>query len=82
MAAIYEPPQTSSRDHVTLLPDPKEEVLEELARRLGLRRVGWLFTDLLPEDVASGTVKHIRYVDITKLMKVVEKNSRAKNASL
>ncbi|KAL0841645.1 hypothetical protein ABMA28_015297 [Loxostege sticticalis] len=63
VAAIYEPPQTSSRDHVTLLPDPKEEVLEELARRLGLRRVGWLFTDLLPEDVASGTVKHIRGVD-------------------
>lgn len=60
MAAIYEPPQVSSRDSVSLQPDPREPLLEELARRLGLLRVGWIFTDLLPLDVATGTVKHIR----------------------
>ncbi|XP_026324791.1 nuclear protein localization protein 4 homolog [Hyposmocoma kahamanoa] len=63
VTAIYEPPQTGSRDLVVLQTDPKEQVLEELAKRLGLRRVGWIFTDLLPDDVAKGTVKQIRGVD-------------------
>uniref|UniRef100_A0A2A4JP23 Nuclear protein localization protein 4 homolog n=1 Tax=Heliothis virescens TaxID=7102 RepID=A0A2A4JP23_HELVI len=63
VAAIYEPPQTSSRDSVALQPDPRAPLLAELARRLGLRAVGWIFTDLLPLDVATGTVQHIRGVD-------------------
>ncbi|XP_063825200.1 nuclear protein localization protein 4 homolog isoform X1 [Ostrinia nubilalis] len=61
VAAVYEPAQSSSRDAVTLLPDPKQPALDELARRLGLRRVGWLFTDLLA--AAPGAVQHIRGVD-------------------
>ncbi|XP_075974005.1 nuclear protein localization 4 isoform X2 [Anticarsia gemmatalis] len=63
VAAIYEPPQLAGRDHVALQPDPRQELLEQLAARLGLRRVGWIFTDLLPLDVATGTVKRIRGVD-------------------
>lgn len=60
VAAIYEPPQSSARDTVSLSPDPRAPLLQDLAARLGLRPVGWIFTDLLPLDVATGTVKHIR----------------------
>ncbi|XP_035433294.2 nuclear protein localization protein 4 homolog isoform X1 [Spodoptera frugiperda] len=63
VAAIYEPPQSSARDTVSLSPDPRAPLLQDLAARLGLRPVGWIFTDLLPLDVATGTVKHIRGVD-------------------
>ena len=31
-----------------LLPDPKEELVQEIATQLGLRKVGWIFTDLVP----------------------------------
>jgi len=58
VCAIYEPPQESSRDTLKLLPDPKEEVVEEIAANLGLRRVGWIFTDLIPS--ADGKVKSYR----------------------
>ena len=40
--------QESSRDHLKLLPDPKEELVQEIATQLGLRKVGWIFTDLVP----------------------------------
>nr|CAH7741553.1 unnamed protein product [Callosobruchus chinensis] len=63
VVAIYEPSQESSRDHIRLLPDEREELVEEIAGRLGLRRVGWIFTDLLAEDVQKGTVKHTRHGD-------------------
>ncbi|XP_053608097.1 nuclear protein localization protein 4 homolog [Plodia interpunctella] len=63
VAAIYEPPQSSSRDHVSLEHDAHAHALDALAQRLGLRRVGWIFTDLVPDDVAKGTVAHIRGVD-------------------
>lgn len=60
VAAIYEPPQAGARDAVLLAPDPRAALLDQLASRLGLRQVGWIFTDLLPLDTAAGTVKHIR----------------------
>ncbi|XP_054281635.1 nuclear protein localization protein 4 homolog isoform X1 [Macrosteles quadrilineatus] len=63
VAAIYEPPQESSADRIQLLPDEREEIVEALAAQLGLRRVGWIFTDLLPEDLQKGTVKHVRNVN-------------------
>ncbi|KAJ0177513.1 hypothetical protein K1T71_007522 [Dendrolimus kikuchii] len=63
VAAIYEPPQSSTRDSVALQPDARAPLVQELAARLGLRAVGWIFTDLLPLDVATGTVQHIRGVD-------------------
>ncbi|XP_066137854.1 nuclear protein localization protein 4 homolog isoform X1 [Euwallacea fornicatus] len=63
VVAIYEPPQESSRDAIRLLTDEKEAVVNQIANALGIRRVGWIFTDLLPDDVKKGTVKHIRNVE-------------------
>ncbi|XP_033213216.1 nuclear protein localization protein 4 homolog isoform X1 [Belonocnema kinseyi] len=63
VAAIYEPPQESSRDNVVLLPDGKEALVDQLARSLNLRRVGWIFTDLIADDVKKGTVKHVRNIE-------------------
>ncbi|KAK9887863.1 hypothetical protein WA026_000171 [Henosepilachna vigintioctopunctata] len=63
VVAIYEPPQESTRDSIRLLPDDKEELVDQIADALGLRRVGWIFTDLMPEDVQTGTVKHTRNID-------------------
>lgn len=60
VAAIYEPPQESTRDSILLLEDEHEAEVDEMARLLGLRRVGWIFTDLMAENAAAGTVKHVR----------------------
>ncbi|CAF1251123.1 unnamed protein product [Adineta ricciae] len=55
IAAIYEPPQETSRDSVKLnLPDPHEALIDDLARRLNVRRIGWIFTDLVPDESKSG----------------------------
>lgn len=62
VAAIYEPPQESTRDSVSLFPDEREQIVDELAVKLGLQRVGWIFTDLLAEDMQKGTVKHVRNI--------------------
>ncbi|XP_058454688.1 nuclear protein localization protein 4 homolog isoform X2 [Malaya genurostris] len=62
VAAIYEPPQESNRDSIRLLDDEHEIEVDELAQQLGLRRVGWIFTDLLAENAAAGTVKHVRNI--------------------
>ena len=42
-----------------LLDLPSDSV-NQLAARLGLRPVGWIFTDLVPLDTSTGTVKHFR----------------------
>ncbi|CAN0273309.1 unnamed protein product [Lampetra planeri] len=63
VAAIYEPPQKGSENSLELLPDPRADVVDEIAGKLGLRKVGWIFTDLLPEDTRKGTVKYIRHKD-------------------
>ncbi|XP_057323162.1 nuclear protein localization protein 4 homolog isoform X2 [Microplitis mediator] len=63
VAAIYEPPQESTRDSISLLPDEKEPLVQELAQKLDLRRVGWIFTDLIADDVKKGTVKHVRNIE-------------------
>jgi nuclear protein localization family protein 4 len=60
VVAIYEPPQESSRDSVQLLPDDHEADVEEMAQKLNLSRVGWIFTDLISDDAAAGTVKNVR----------------------
>lgn len=62
--AIYEPPQESSRDFVRLItPDKHAADVEFVANGLGLKRIGWVFTDLIPEDIQKGTVKHLRHVN-------------------
>jgi len=63
VAAIYEPPQESSRDSVKLLDDPHQKVVGEMAATLGLSCIGWIFTDLLTEDASKGTVRHFRNAD-------------------
>lgn len=63
VATIYEPPQESTRNSIKLLEDERSNEIDELAAKLGLRKVGWIFTDLISDDPALGTVKHIRGID-------------------
>lgn len=42
VAAIYEPPQIGTQNSLELLEDPKAEVVDEIAAKLGLRKVGWI----------------------------------------
>ncbi|KZC07238.1 Nuclear protein localization protein 4 like protein, partial [Dufourea novaeangliae] len=63
VAAIYEPPQESAKDSIRLLPDEKAALVDELAQLLNLKKVGWIFTDLLADNVKRGTVKHTRNVE-------------------
>ncbi|CAF4439116.1 unnamed protein product [Rotaria socialis] len=56
VAAIYEPPQETSKDSAQLIfPDPQEATIDKLAYRLGIRRIGWIFTDPISNDKRSGT---------------------------
>jgi len=45
-----------------VLPDPDETIVDKLAAKLGLRRIGWIFTDLIPNNNRStnGPVLHHR----------------------
>lgn len=40
--------------------DPQEEAIHRLTLRLGLVPVGWIFTDLVADDLTTGTVKNFR----------------------
>ncbi|CAJ0587181.1 unnamed protein product, partial [Mesorhabditis spiculigera] len=60
VAAIYEPPQTTSENGFKLLDDPNKEAVDKLCNWLGLTRVGWIFTDLWTEDATKGTVHCLR----------------------
>ena len=55
--------QEDTPDSIKLLEDPKEAVVNALASELGLQRVGWIFTDLVADDVRIGTVKHLRDIN-------------------
>ncbi|KAK8376851.1 hypothetical protein O3P69_010052 [Scylla paramamosain] len=61
VVAVYEPPQEGTRDHVKLLPDPRKDLVDEIAKGLGLTCVGWIFTDLVPLDANNGTVRYLRH---------------------
>uniref|UniRef100_A0A6I8SED5 Nuclear protein localization protein 4 homolog n=1 Tax=Xenopus tropicalis TaxID=8364 RepID=A0A6I8SED5_XENTR len=63
VAAIYEPPQIGTQNSLQLLDDPKAKVVDEIAAKLGLRKVGWIFTDLVSEDTRKGTVRYSRNKD-------------------
>lgn len=52
--------QKSTKNSVELLVDEREVLVNDIALKLGLRRVGWIFTDLVAKDLSSGTVKHFR----------------------
>ncbi|MEQ2187225.1 Nuclear protein localization protein 4 [Goodea atripinnis] len=63
VAAIYEPPQSATQNSLELLEDPKAAAVDEIAAKLGLCKVGWIFTDLLSEDTRIGTVHYTRNQD-------------------
>uniref|UniRef100_A0A1A9ZAB3 MPN domain-containing protein n=1 Tax=Glossina pallidipes TaxID=7398 RepID=A0A1A9ZAB3_GLOPL len=63
VAAIYEPPQETTRDSIKFLDDEAINDVEEVAKALGLRKVGWIFTDLITDDPAAGTVKQLRGIE-------------------
>ena len=61
VAAIYEPPQESTDCSIDIAwPDPNEEKINALAKKLGLKRIGWIFTDLSIDETRKGPVKHFR----------------------
>jgi nuclear protein localization family protein 4 len=43
------------------LPDEKETQIDELAHSLNLKKVGWIFTDLIADDVKKGTVSNLLF---------------------
>ena len=57
--AVYEPPQQSTCDSVSILTgeelDPNLKVAEKVARRLGLEIVGWVFTHLPREKLITAS---------------------------
>ncbi|VDM46229.1 unnamed protein product [Toxocara canis] len=63
VAAIYEPPQSSSSESVKFEEDPNENLVDELCSYLSLRRIGWIFTDLWSADATKGTVHCTRHKD-------------------
>ncbi|XP_044016289.1 nuclear protein localization protein 4 homolog isoform X3 [Aphidius gifuensis] len=63
VTAIYEPPQESTKDGIVLLPDEREKIVDDLALKLNIKRVGWIFTDLIADDIQKGTVKHVRNIE-------------------
>lgn len=54
---IYEPPQHGTEENLTLLRDPDEEKLvEAIALGLGMRRVGFIFTQTISQDKKDYTM--------------------------
>ena len=52
--------QVTTKNKIQLLDDPLEEMVNQLAAKLGLVPVGWIFTDLVADDLSKGTVKNFR----------------------
>lgn len=52
--------QTSTPISLSILPDPHEEIVDQIAAGLGLARVGWIFTDLVPSKHEQG-MRHAIY---------------------
>ena len=52
--------KVSTTNSLELQEDPYEEIITEITSKLGLRRIGWIFTDLVADDLEKGTVKHFR----------------------
>ena len=40
--------------------DPNQDKINKLAKKLGLKCIGWIFTDLVMDESGKGTVKHFR----------------------
>lgn len=61
VCAIYEPPQESTKSSIKLLEDPNDAEVLEMAEKLGLKKLGWIFTDLV--EISNGKVKQLRGID-------------------
>jgi len=58
---IYPIPTTNAKNEMSLCDDPNEQQILEIAKRMGLERVGWIVTDLVPDK--DGKVKDVRNKD-------------------
>ena len=56
--AIYEPNQKNDTNKYTLLKDANLNTADKIAKKLGLQRVGWIFTDL--NELQGGKVEYTR----------------------
>eukprot|EP01117_Protostelium_nocturnum_P005837 TRINITY_DN2106_c0_g1_i2.p1 TRINITY_DN2106_c0_g1~~TRINITY_DN2106_c0_g1_i2.p1 ORF type:complete len:613 (+),score=247.84 TRINITY_DN2106_c0_g1_i2:245-1840(+) len=45
--AIYEPPQRSLKEESVLEEDPNEEKIDQLAKSMGMEKIGFIWTDLI-----------------------------------
>jgi nuclear protein localization family protein 4 len=59
--AIDRFPQTFSNSTLSMENDPNEKEILNVAKKLGLRRVGWIVTDHVPD--VDGKVKNVRNAD-------------------
>ena len=60
VCAIFEPNQDSTVNSLRFQSDAAEKTVNHIAEKLGLRRVGWIVTDLIAEEQSKGTVRNTR----------------------
>ncbi|GFQ04404.1 npl4-like protein 1 [Phtheirospermum japonicum] len=65
---IYEPPQQGTEENLILLRDPGEEKLvEAIALGLGMRRVGFIFTQTVSQDKKDYTMSNAEVLQAVEL---------------
>ncbi|VWU52331.1 nuclear protein localization protein 4, putative [Hepatocystis sp. ex Piliocolobus tephrosceles] len=67
---IYEPPQKNENNKVKLLPDDYLQSVDLIAERLGLERIGWIFTHVpRKEYLTSDEVVYIAKLQLDNIKK-------------
>ncbi|XP_059625771.1 NPL4-like protein 1 [Cornus florida] len=65
---IYEPPQQGTEDNLLLLRDPDEEnLVEAIALGLGMRKVGFIFTQTISQKKKDYTMSNAEILQATEL---------------
>ncbi|KAL3837816.1 hypothetical protein ACJIZ3_022407 [Penstemon smallii] len=65
---IYEPPQQGTEENLILLRDPDEEkMVEAIALGLGMRRVGFIFTQTISQDKNDYTMSNAEILQAVEL---------------